>query len=159
MKVAVIEFPTKCLLGLISDADSALVAFEFSGAEEPLSPEDATVDEPARGAIIRVQYPARNESANWFQPGPLEGQQQFVVQNFVALTGATRMTLDLGHAIAADVFETVDGTTALISADGVKPAGAPTSDEPIVQRYLAALAAVGVAPVRLGGGRQKVPRE
>lgn len=159
MKVAVIEFPTKCLIGVVSDADAELVALEFNYPEEPLPPEGEAGEEPARGGIIRVQYPARNESTSWFQPGPLDGQQQFVVQNFVALTGATRMTIDLGPAIAADVFETVDNKTAIISGDGVKPAGLPTSDEPIVQRYLAALEAVGVKPARVGGGRQKVQRE
>lgn len=156
MKVAVLEFPTKCLIGIVSDGDAALLADEFSYSEESVALEPE--DESGRGALIRLQYPARNESTSWFQPGPLAGEQQFVVQNFVALTGATRMTVDIGAAIAADVFETVDGTTALIGGDGVTPAGAPTSDEPIVQRYLASLASVGVKPVR-SGGRQKVSRE
>lgn len=156
MKVAVIEFPTKCLIGIVSDDDAKALAAEFGETEFGGQPGENEPD-PDRGVIIRLEYPARNESTSWFQPGPLEGQQQFVVQNFVALTGATRMTIDLGGAIAADVFETADGKTAIIGADGIKPAGLPTSDEPIVQRYLAALEATGVK--RAGGGRQKVHRE
>lgn len=160
MKVALLKFASSFVLGLLEDESAALLVTEFAAADH----EELNGDGPvasAESAIVRLQYPATAETGSWFQPSQIDPSgQQFVAMRFPVLLEVSRLSCDLGAVEAAEVFDVVDSTTALISAAGVEPAGERwQSNEGLIKKYLGVLEGLGVKAKRLSGGRQKVPRD
>lgn len=163
MKVALLEFATKRLIGLVDDDGAALIHEEFGeqGLRQPDNGAGTETVQPG-GALIRLDWPATVEFISWFQTNPVDptGVQQFVARRVPVLIGVDSCPYDLAPAEGGKPYDVADSTTAIIGPDGVEPAGERLqSAQPLVQEYLRILDTIGVKPKRGGSGRQKVPRE
>ncbi len=168
MKVALLKFASSFVLGLVDDEAGRTLLAEFRAGEFSLRTVDTLGEHPQptdEPSIVRLDYPATIERGSWFQQSPVAGLdgaggQQFVSMCFPVLLEVSRLSCDLGTVEAAEVFDVADSTTAIISKDGVEPAGERLqSSEGLVTKYLHTLEAIGVKPKRMPGGRQKVARE
>ncbi len=165
MKIALLKFASSFVLGLVDDEAGRMLLAEFGAGPssvDTLGEHPQPTDEPS---LVRLDYPATIETSSWFQQSPVAGLdgaggQQFVAMRFPVLLEVSRLSCDLGAVEAAEVFDVADSTTAIISKDGVEPAGERLqSSEGLVTKYLHTLETIGVKPKRVIGGRQKVARE
>lgn len=154
MKVAVLEFATRSLLGIVDDAGAEVVTECFN---EPASGTDEDVP-----SLVRLEWPARIEVIPYMdeQASALAGapkQAQLVSRPFAVLVGVSRLTVDVGQALAAEVFDVTEANVASVDGNGVTPARASwSSDEPLVAIYLQALERVVDRGLGRRSGRQRV---
>lgn len=157
MKVAVIEFATRGVIGVVDDEGAETIRACF-GAEAAESANDDEVP-----SLLRLEWPAQREQTSWMEQAPavIEGAAsgaRFVAQQFAVLLGCSRLLVDIGTALGAEVFDVADQHTAVISSNGVTPATPePASDEPLIGRYLEAIKPVLGRVKR--SGRQRVVRD
>jgi hypothetical protein len=157
MKVAVIEFATRGLIGLVDDDGAKTLRDCFGGESEPALGDDEVP------SLLRLEWPAQREMTSWMEQAPtvIEGAAagaRFVAQQFTVLLGVSHLTVDAGQALGAEVFDVADQRTAVISANGVEPATPELgSEEPLVARYLESIKPVLGRVKRVG--RQRVMRE
>lgn len=149
MKVAWLKFPTFTWIGLITDEDAEILVDEFA-PPEPVNPDAAAAE--ASGAAVRLEWPALIQLERGVVDTHVAGAPpQGYVAQLIVLEGVSNTLVDLGAALAGQCFELVEPAL-IASGDG-------KATEPAVQQYLARLQEIGIKPRRLGGGRQKIPRD
>jgi hypothetical protein len=125
MRVALLRFDFGWIVGIIDEADSAILSSVIGMADE--EPDED------RGAVVTLSLPAEVQPVVQPVPGKLEGQIVMTGTCYVVWMHVSHIRVDLSTVVAGDAYDVSD-----IATDGGLP--------PLVAAYLATLRGANVAP-------------